>query len=82
MRLVHVVADDSFKYRLLDSGPAALVPVVRRLPRGTYYQFKEGSDSRTPFTSRTDLVLLEVLESSSFAYLITKTRVRQFAMSF
>ena len=82
MRLLHVIADNGFKFRLLDSGPAALVPVIRRLPPGTYHYFKKGSGSRTPMKSPTDMVLLELMEASSFAYLVDASRVKQFTLSF
>lgn len=82
MRLVHAAAGSGFTYRLLDRGPAAIVPVVRSLPPGTYYYFKPGSDSRSPIKTANDLVLLEVIEASSFAYQVKTSQVRQFMLSF
>lgn len=82
LRLVHVTADQGFKYRLLEAGYAAPVPVVRSLPPGTYFNFKPNSDVRIPFETTTDMVVLEVLEASSVAYLITASRIKQLTLSF
>jgi hypothetical protein len=83
VRLLHAVENRRrFKYRVLDETITTTIPVVRRLPPGNYEYYKPNSEVQKTIVAVTELVLLEAIEASSYAYMVRKSMVHKYMLSY
>jgi len=84
MRLLHVVSaqDGAYSFSTITQDVTTLIPVVYRSPPGQYEYFKTNSDVKTVIQISTDVIVVEVMESSSTAYFFKKGKFVALTLSF
>jgi hypothetical protein len=83
-KLLHVIPSRPgiYSFRVLNEGVTTLIPVVYRSTPGQYEYHKDDTDVTEVISVGTDVIVVEVMESSSTAYLLRREKVVPLTLSF